>query len=533
MHRLRLRIDRAVLTASVAAVLALTASVAASSEARADQIAYSCGSDICLINPDNPAEQTNLTQTTAGIGDERSPSWSPDGKLIAYIGSYGALTEGWDVFTLDPAKSAAEGEFTNLSETKDRGADFEHPPVWSRDGSRIAYPERYYSNEAPNLGEDLYVSPFDGSAPPLAISSNSQTQNSPSWLPDGKTLAFSQGGVTTFAAADGSGSTTVLANGSGIRPTMSPDGKYIAVEALGSYPYEMRIVNADGSGFHDLARPVDLGSSFSWSSDSTRIAYISDEVSSEDQVRVAPADGSSPGVVVPMPSGWIVAHDPVISPDGTRVAFHARNESLGGWEQILVGPADGSAPATAITKAATNNDNPAWKPCEGCAPPVVNKPTTTGAGPGGEAKAPTNTPQKLRFALFKAPVYDGKYMRIAWVDCNAVGGNPTREVAEVCSFYGDGITRGYAPTLPPRPRAGIAGTRAKPKPKPILFAKGSVKVPVGKSKPLKLKLTAAGKKLLKPGKTVKIEVTITKTQPGQKKQKVTKTVKLKIPAKKG
>lgn len=523
--RLPWRLARAKLLMGLGAIL-LSGLLVAASPAGADQIAYSCGADICLINPDNPAEQTNLTQTTAGIGDERSPSWSPDGKLIAYIGAYGALTNGWDVFTLDPTKSAAEGEFTNLSETTDRSADSEHPAVWSPDGSRVAYMEHYHSNAPPNLGDDVYVSPFDGSAAPLAIASSSQAQNHPSWSPDGKTLAFSQNGITTFVAADGTGSTTPLANGGGVGPTWSPDGKYIAVEALGSYPYEMRIVNADGSGFHDLARPVDLGSTFDWSADSTRIAYVSDEVSSEDQVRVAPADGSNAGVVVPMPSGWIVAHDPVISPDGTRVAFHARNESLGGWEQILVGPADGSAPATPITKTAANNDNPAWKPCEGCAPPVVNKPATP--APGGEANAPTKTPQKFRFALFKAPVYDGKYMLIAYVDCNAAGGHPTGKVAEICSFYSDGLTRGYAPTLPPRPRAW-----AKPKPKQILFAKGGVKVPAGKTKPLKLKLTAAGKKLMKPGRTLKIKVTITKSQPGQAKQKVTKTVRFKVPAKKG
>ena len=324
------------------AVLALTALLVAASSAKADQIAYSCGSDICLINPDNPAEHSNLTETNAG--DERSPSWSPDGSLIAFIGSYGALTEGWDVFTLDPTKSAAEGEFTNLTETKDRDADFELPAVWSQDGTRIAYMEQYDSNAPPNLGPDLFVSPFDGSAPPLPIASSSQSQRNPSWSPDGKTLAFSQDGSTAFRAADGSGSTTFLANGGGGRPTWSPDGKYVAVEALGPYPYEMRIVNADGSGFHDLARPVDGGKDFAWSQDSTRIAYVSDEEtpgnpSAMDQVRVTPADGSSAGVVIPMPSGWIVPHDP----SSRRTA-----------------PASPSTPATKVSTAGTSRSWSAW-----------------------------------------------------------------------------------------------------------------------------------------------------------------------------
>ena len=174
-----------------------------------------------------------------------------------------------------------------------------------------------------------------------------------------------------------------------------------------------------------------------------------------------------------------------------------------------------------------HNDAPAWKPCEGCAPPA-KKPAP------GESKPPaTNTPQKFRFVLFKKPVIVNNFMRIAFVDCNAAGGHPTGVAAEVCSFHSDGYTKAWAPTLPPRPWTGSFGFWAKPKPKKVLFAKGDVKVPVGKTKPLSLKLTAAGKKLLKAGRTLKITVTITKTQKGQKKEKVTKTVKLKVPAKKG
>src|SRR6476660_8850338 len=92
--------------------------------ASADQLAYTCEQDICLVNPDNTAEHTNLTETA--LASERAPSWWPDGKLIAVVANYFGR---YDVLTIDPAKTAAEQEATAISETPDRGAEF-RPPAW-------------------------------------------------------------------------------------------------------------------------------------------------------------------------------------------------------------------------------------------------------------------------------------------------------------------------------------------------------------------------------------------------------------------
>ena len=84
----------------------------------ADELAYSCERDICLINPDNPAQHSNLTET--GLADERAPSWSPDGNVIAVVADYFG---SYDVLTIDPTKTAVEQEATAISETPDRGAN--------------------------------------------------------------------------------------------------------------------------------------------------------------------------------------------------------------------------------------------------------------------------------------------------------------------------------------------------------------------------------------------------------------------------
>ncbi|HEX5713403.1 MAG TPA: hypothetical protein VFX85_08835 [Solirubrobacterales bacterium] len=523
----------------IAAVLALA--LVPAGAARADTIAYSCGADICLINPDNPAERTNLTETSELLSQERSPAWSPGGNWIAYWGAIQGVTEGYDVFVLDPSKSAAEGEGTNVSANPEAYGNFELPPVWSPDGTRLAYDEIWNSSAQP--GQDVFVSPFDGSAPQVPIGQTKDGETHPTWTPDGR-IAFGRFGGVYVGNADGSGTPTVVPGGSGYSPTWSPDGKHIAVEATGAYPYEARLIRTDGSGFFDLAKPADLGTQFDWSPDGSRVVYVNDEISAEDQVWVAPADGSSPGNAVPMPAGWIVAHNPSFSPDGTRVAFNARNESLGGHEQILVGPADGSAAAVPITAGAVSNQEPDWKPGPGGPKPPSGNPGGGGgggnggaaggggsagggggAGSGGPGQA--QTPAKIRFAYLKQPIVHLPYVTISFIDCNAQGGRPSGKVAEICAAAANAYPSGWKPRTAFRPFAAAA----KAKPKPPLFAKGSVKVPVGQKKPLKLKLTAAGKKMLKAGKPVKLKVTTTLTEPGAKPKTVTKTVTVEPPAK--
>lgn len=484
----------------VLAVLALAVPVA-----RADQIAYTCESDLCLINPDNPAEHRYLTETDDAIASERSPSWSSDGSRIAYNGHLG----NWDVWTLDPTKTAAEVIATNISDSPDRSVESWIQPAWSPDGTMLAYAERYHSNAPPNLESEVYVSPADGTANPLAIGSTSgKSELSPAWSPDGLTLVFSRQGSLWVGPPTDSVEPTNLLNSYGYKPAFSPDGTRVATVTFSS-PEHLRVTNADGSGIKELPVPAELGSSVDWSPDSTQIVYSADE-EPLDRIRVAPADGSGPGHAIEMPAGWVVPYHAVFSPDGTRIAFDAYPAGGAGYRQILIAPADGSSPAVPITKSAEQNEEPDWKPCEGCAPPV--KPQAPGTGGASGDGQPTKTPTTVRLIYLKK-VYAWKYMTPVFVDCNAQGGHPD---PKYCN--GDGIAKAVAPRTAFRPWA-------KPKPnKPIVFAKGSVKVPEGKSKPLKLKLTAAGKKLLSKGKAVQVKLSVKVTRPNGKALTFKKTI---------
>lgn len=487
--------------------------------AASDRIAFQCGSDLCLMDPDSPASIVNLTQTP--MATEYAPSWSPDGNTIAFQADYNG---GLDVFTTDANAAPGTGEATNVSQTTDRseGARI----GWSPDGQRLTYEAFYNSNLPPNLGADVFVSPADGSSAPLPIGSSTAQELYPTFSPDGTKIAFSRNGATFIAPSNGTGTATSLVGG-GSEPAWSPDGTRIATIVL-NFPYKLRVTSANGSGGSvDL---TELASGYerpSWSPDSRRVAYIKREnTSGNTSVRVAPADNSNPGVEIPMPPGWIVPHAPVFSPDGTRVAFTARYDTGPGYNQILLAPADGSAVAVPITTAAAEHRSVAWKP-GGTGPLSPSGPSSPG-GEGGSQNpgTPTRPVQKFSFALFRQPALVNNFVKVLWVDCKMAGGTPSQLVREVCSFHADGFAKGVAPQVAPRPR-----WRPRPKPRRVLFARGDVKVPVGKTKPLPLKLTAAGRKLVKPGRTLKLEVRVRQSRKGSKVQVMTKTVTLKIAGK--
>ena len=511
-------------------VLVALAALSPAATAAAEQIAYQCEGDICLIDPDNPTEHKDITNTASA--NEWAPKWSPLGNAIAYFGYYvdPGVNETWDVYTIDPSESPVSA--TNISQTNDRTENQQLD--WSADGSKIAFGS-HPLNSANPLHDEAYVARSDGAAPPVAIGSSSADEGAPYFSPDGNTVAFYRSGIW-MAPSNGTGTPTpVSAPGT----NWSPDGRYLAGFQYGSNSTGLVISNVDGTGSHELEKPADSGTNLDWSCDSTRVTYVADEFPNNDQVWAAPVDGSSIGVQIPLPSGWIVPHNPTFSPDGTKIAFDARPSASPGYQQLLVAPSDGSAEAVPITHGSETSEQPSWKPgpaCAGAVPPPVSPGGGSGSGAGGSGSSGgsgsgggnipvTQTPIKLKLSLFNRPVLSGggHFMTIAGINCHVEGGHPTGKVAEFCEAVANAKASAVGPPSSFR--------RAKPKTS-ILFAKGAVKVPVGKTKQLKLKITAAGLKLLKPGKTISLKLSITTRNGTAKPVTKTKTVKLKVPAKK-
>jgi hypothetical protein len=183
---------------------------------------------------------------------------------------------------------------------------------------------------------------------------------------------------------------------------------------------------------------------------------------------VAPADGSGPGHAIEMPAGWVVPYNARFSPDGTRVAFDAYPTTGPGYRQILVAPADGSSPAVPITDSAEQNQEPDWKPCEGCAPPAKPPAPAGGGTSGGPATSipqGTRTPTKVRLVYLKK-VYGWHYMTLAFIDGQPHDQGPAGPIGLIPrSAASSSITRFISSRLPPR--GALTGSHAPTGPSAI------------------------------------------------------------------
>lgn len=244
----------------------------------AGRIAFERNGRIMILDLDT----NNLFHFIDGL----APSWSPDGRRLVFqrpacrdrsLPPYSDCDDIWIV--------SADG--SGLSPITSYGWVLDYDPVWSPDGSRIAFvrfvhgPDQSY----------LVVSDVDPPSPLWSERVLSQwwPYAQPTWSPDGTRIAFScQGPPSNYGGLDicvepvhknvgyeGSGFGVVekLTRDTWIDsdPAWSPDGARIAFTTNrdGGSPY-IALVRPDGTGFTQLVS----GSRPAWSPDGTRIVLV-------------------------------------------------------------------------------------------------------------------------------------------------------------------------------------------------------------------------------------------------------------------
>ncbi len=512
---------RVLLTAALACAALLAP--AGSASASADRLVYNCGNDICVMDPAVPFQATNLTQTTPTqtvAASETYPSFSPDGTKIAFAGLYGS--SWWEVYTMPANSTPGAAQVTNVSHTSpERTVSSSIAPQWSPDGQYLAWTGHYNSNAPPNLGDDINVGKADGTTgTPTNVGSTSDQENHPSWSPNGQTIVFGRrgnglNGVYTAPANTNSTTGTALTGGGlGFAPSYSPDGTKIAFiySGFGPSPSLVKVANADGSG-----TPVTLGQSTGiidnvvWSPDSKRVAWI---YAFEKTVNVRVADGSAPAVPIPATAA-LNPQNVQWSPDGTMLSFNSYDAPYD-YQQLFIAKSDGSAQATAITNTRNAESMQAtWLPRA-----VSGPPPTTPDNPEDKPRQPAS----FNLANFKATTAYNPFRLIVSINCHVEGYPPSNHPA--CKAYGDGKARGQSTGL------RVTGADGKPKGKLISVVSAKASIPAGAKGKLKFKVTKKGRKLLKPGKVVKVKLTIKVTQAGNETATKTINLKLKAPGKK-
>ena len=125
---------------------------------------------------------------TAGPYPDELPSWSPDGRLVAFVSKRGPdadRTEDTNLFVVEARPGAEPRQLTTFP-----GPDGGRP-AWSPDGRRIAY----LSGDEPRYSayqlEKLAVAPADGGAPTILTAAlDRPVDEPPVWSADGTTLTF-------------------------------------------------------------------------------------------------------------------------------------------------------------------------------------------------------------------------------------------------------------------------------------------------------------------------------------------------------
>jgi hypothetical protein len=280
----------------------------------------------------------------SGVPYSWSPSWSPNGAKILYVGG-----SDLGIYAVDVASGTVVSIASPEPQIDEVSTGFESP-TFSPDGSRIAYVERStsyvsggdlpWSKPRVVFSGAIFVADADGTnavritsslAPAGGSTKYVDDDHSPVWSPDGTSIAFASGvpgdqvsSVLVVVDADGS-DRRELTDGSDkvLYPTWSPDGRSIAW----SGDSDSFVIDVDGSKLVVLGP----GSGPSWSSNSSRIA-----LNTAYDVVTVNRDGSAYTVLDPvgLPEDSIVLdHDwqPAFPPVGLVDPGQGR-WSLKGWQ---------------------------------------------------------------------------------------------------------------------------------------------------------------------------------------------------------
>ena len=204
--------------------------------------------EICVINADG----TNLVVLTSAnpqgeSGENFSPSWSPDGSKIVFASNWNGRRKS-EIWIMNANGTGLVQLTTNVQLGSDGGGPLfgnDTTPVWSPDGSRIAF-----SSTRDGLTDtELYVMNADGSNQ-TRLTDNTADDRNPTWSPDSQRIAFDRNATADFGIniINRDGTNLVNVTHDHFDPSWSPDGgKFVCTGFDSNFEIAIFTINADGT----------------------------------------------------------------------------------------------------------------------------------------------------------------------------------------------------------------------------------------------------------------------------------------------
>jgi Tol biopolymer transport system component len=252
------------------------------------------------------------------LGNPSAPAWSPRRDELAFA----AVREGRFDLRRTIARIRPDGSRLRQLASHPFGAIVESGPVWSPDGSRLAY-----------IRQRKWRPPKHKPAPPV----NPTTE-----------------ALDVVVMSRTGRKHVIRLGGDDADPRWSPDGRRIAfVHQVGRGRFELRTVAPDGRQSRRLGTGLRGPGNPAWSPDSRQIALTAIAADRRPHLFVVDAVGRARQVPV---TGLVALVRPAWSPDGKLLAF----ADYGGHVNVIA--PDGSEQRTLATLAGADFFQLAWSP---------------------------------------------------------------------------------------------------------------------------------------------------------------------------